>query len=474
MQKFLFHITLLSSCISLQAQDTVINNGSLQVHTGASISVFGTIINNSGASLINNGDLYAHRNLTNNETSMAIGSGTLYLNGSVAQVVNGSQPFRTNHFVSNNASGITLNNNIRVSGTHTFSSGIITTSATPNYLVYESGSSYSGDGDSRHVHGWVKKFGASDFVFPVGNGTVERTVALTSLSASSEFNARYFSATPPNNNSTQIPVRDIDDWEYWPITKSSGGTAIVTLNWDFSKIYFPNWIIPDILVTGSNGSMWTDNGGAGTASGNVTTTGTVTSSAQSSFNLFTFGSRSWILPVTLTDFTAFRKDEYSLIQWNTQKEINLDHYIVERSDNGTAFYGIATLKARNSGNAEHYEAIDKAPIKKIAYYRLRLVDIDGKESYSRIVVVNVNNNADLLLLTNPVRNKITLVATQQLSGEFRYQLTAINGQLAQEGTVNVLRGAQHQINLNPTIKAGSYVLVVTNQMQTFQYKVLVL
>jgi hypothetical protein len=470
----LFFLLIFFANKVVTAQTAATNTGILYITGSGDIFHAGSdFTNNSGSALTNNGHLYIRGNLTNNQSSVAVGTGTLYLNGTSAQAVNGTQPFRTFNFISNNASGITLNNNLSVSGAHTFTSGIIATSATPNYLVYEAGSSYSGDADTRHVNGWVKKFGSTNFIFPVGNGTVERTVALNSLSANSEFNARYLGTTP-NPYVTQLPVRVADWMEYWPITKVSGGTATVTMNWDAGKVYFPNWIVPDILAAGYNGSAWTDNGGLGTASGNPATTGTVTSSSISSFNLFTFGSISWVLPVTLTSFTAIRQDNYTRIDWITEKEFNLHHFIVERSDNGTNFYPISQLPARNSGNTEQYQVKDHAPITHIAYYRLRSVDDDGKESFSGIVAVVNKDNSDLLLLTNPVRNKVTLVATSQLSGDFRYQLSTMNGQVVQQGNLNIRNGGQHEIYLSGKLQPGSYALRVSNNQKTFYYKLLIL
>ena len=177
--------------------------------------------------------------------------------------------------------------------------------------------SYSGDGDAKHVNGWVKKFGATNFIFPVGNGVVERTVEINSLSGASEFNARYLANTP-NRYSRLLPLRDVDWLEYWPITKVSGSTARVTMNWDASKVYFPNYILPDVVAAGWNGALWTDNGGI--AIGNVATTGTITSNVTATFNLFTFGSKSWVLPLELLSFTATRQDNYTKVEWKTSQE----------------------------------------------------------------------------------------------------------------------------------------------------------
>ena len=459
-------------CNHANAQDAFTNNGNLQIHSGASLAGFGTFTNTSTGALVNNGSLYLKANISNSQASMSAGAGTLYLNGSSAQALSGSATFKTYDLVSNNAAGITLNNNLSVTNAHTFTSGIIVTSATPNYLVYEAGSSYSGDGDARHVNGWVKKFGSTNFVFPVGNGTVERTVALSNLSASSEFNARYL-ATTPNPTLLQLPLRAVDPYEYWPLTRTSGGTAQVTLNWDRSKVYFPNYILPDLVVAGWSGSLWVDNGG--TAVGNAATTGTITSNVISTFNMFTFGSKSYVLPLTLVSFNASKKDNYVSIDWKTEKEINISHFIVERSDDGHSFYPVGRANGRNSGNTESYQTTDNKTIQAIAYYRLRTLDFDGKESLSRIVtIVSGQGNNKLLLVGNPVRNKITLLATGTLTGEFNYQITQVNGQVVQSGKLSILNGGYYDISLNNNLNPGTYSLKVMDKNQGFYYKVLVL
>jgi hypothetical protein len=403
---------------------------------------------------------------------MAVGTGTLFLNGTSAQAVNGSQAFKTYNLNSNNSAGITLNNDLSVTGTHTFTSGVIATSLTPNYLVYEVGSSYTGDGDTKHVNGWVKKFGSTNFVFPVGNGTVERTVSVNTLSASSEFNVKY-APTTPNPYVMISPVHDVDKPEYWIINKISGGTAIVTLNWNYAKVYFPNYVVADILVAGYNGAAWIDDGGAGTATGNASTTGSVTSSAISSFNLFTFGSRTYVLAMTLVNFSATRQNGSTQLQWTTEREYNTDRFIVERSDNGVSFYAIDQVAARNTNTTQQYSSRDNSPISGVVYYRLRWIDVSGKENYSQIVAVKESDTtAHLMLVANPVHNKVVLSASGDLNGNFNYRVMNAGGQLVQQGNINIQNSGQYEIPLN-NFSTGNYILDVSNSRQNFRYKIAV-
>ncbi|MEP7254511.1 MAG: hypothetical protein ABI666_01980, partial [Ferruginibacter sp.] len=196
--KKIISIALLGIIVTAHGQVGITNSGNLQIHPGVSITGFADFTNSSSGVLLNNGNLYLINNISNGQSTMSAGSGTLYLNGTSAQAINGTQVFKTFNLETNNAAGITLNNNLSVSGAHTYTAGMITTSATPSYMIYESGSSYSGSSDTRHVNGWVKKLGNTDFIFPAGNTTYERTVALTNLTAASEFNVRYNRGIPSN------------------------------------------------------------------------------------------------------------------------------------------------------------------------------------------------------------------------------------------------------------------------------------
>jgi hypothetical protein len=192
---------------SAQDYGNLIISGSLTKTLAGAENVVGNLTISAGIFSANNFNMSVGGNWINNGTFTA-GSSTVTFSGTSAQIVSGSQALGLFNLVTNNSSGITLNTNLSVSGVHTFSAGIITTSVTPNYLIYAAGSSYSGDADTRHVNGWVKKGGSTDFTFPVGNGTYERTVAVENLSALSEFNVRYQAAVP-NNAQLELPVRAI-------------------------------------------------------------------------------------------------------------------------------------------------------------------------------------------------------------------------------------------------------------------------
>src|SRR6185369_4180958 len=171
MKKLITYMAAGLFAVTAIAQNGFTNSGNLQIHAGASLTGYGNFVNTSTAVLINNGSVHLKGDITNDQALLNSGSGGLFLEGNSVQTIDGAQSFKTNNLVTNNSAGIYLNTDLHISGLHIFSSGVITTSLTPNYVVYESGASYSGDDDSKHIIGWVKKIGNTDFTLPVGGTT---------------------------------------------------------------------------------------------------------------------------------------------------------------------------------------------------------------------------------------------------------------------------------------------------------------
>lgn len=463
-----FSMALLACSASLHAQTDLQNNGTLYI-SGASDVLFisGGFTNASGAAFTNNGSLHVKQDLVNGQSAMAVGTGTLYLNGTVAQALNGAQPFKTFNLVTNNTAGITLNNDLSVNGVHTFTAGDLTSSATPNYLIYEAGSSYTGDGDARHVNGWVRKSGNTAFVFPLGNGTVERPIGISSLSAASVFNANYAGATT-NPGNLAAPLKTVDPNEYWIVNRVSGGTANINMNWDNSKIAMPNYAIADIRVANYTGGNWTSVGTG--AAGNTSTTGTISATGLSAFGSFVLGSVSFILPVNLVQFSAVKNNGTAMINWTTTEEINVGYYEVQRSDDGIVFYTIGTVAARNQADLQQYQFADNQPLKEQTYYRLRSVDIDGKTKMSKIVKISSLSRGAYLTAANPVHNAIHITAGNT-SGLFEYSIHTAAGQKVRSGTVNIT-GTVAEIPLPASFK-GVYILQLQKTGFSYVQKILV-
>jgi hypothetical protein len=469
--RILYTTIFLASTLLAKAQSSVQNNGVLYVAGSTDILyINGTLTNASAGNLTNNGNLYILQNISNAQVSMPVGTGRLWLTGTSAQDIGGAQPFRTFNLTTSNAAGITLNSNLHVSGAHNFVSGVIATSATPNYLIYEAGASHIGSSNGAHVSGWVKKLGNTAFTFPVGTASFLRSVALSNLSASSEFNVRH-NITTPNTGSYAAPLMVINPGEYWTINRISGGTAQATLNWNNPAIsFFQHWLV-DYRVAYDNAGTWMTMGGS--ATGNPLTTGSITSNVITNFGSFGFGSvNAEILPVDFVSIQGFAKQGYNLVQWKTNDEFNIAHFDVQRSIDGNTFVKIGEQSPNNTPGIHDYEFRDINM--GTAWYRIKNVDLDGRSEYSPVVrIAPMDNAAGLRVINTLVTDKIIVSGSGADKGDYQYTLTGSSGQTVQKGKF-VLNGAGiNTISINGRIPSGTYVLYLFNNKQQLVEKIMV-
>jgi hypothetical protein len=113
------------------------------------------------------------------------------------------------------------------------------------------------------------------------------------------------------------------------------------------------------------------------------------------------------LPLKLLSFQGRRNPNNISLSWSTSNEVNVREFIIERSFNNTDFSAIGTRPAGNSAlhSSYSYFDIDNVAVKATnkLYYRLKMVDIDGKISYSTVSVISPASSAnDISVYPNPV------------------------------------------------------------------------
>lgn len=118
------------------------------------------------------------------------------------------------------------------------------------------------------------------------------------------------------------------------------------------------------------------------------TTGNAYGNRYLEFDVDSF-SEFWIhtgieaIPVELVYFGARQVNKSTALSWQTAAEQNSKRFDVERSTDGVRFVKIGSVQAAgNSNQLKKYGFTDPYPEQGINYYRLRLVDHDGKSTLS--------------------------------------------------------------------------------------------
>ena len=93
------------------------------------------------------------------------------------------------------------------------------------------------------------------------------------------------------------------------------------------------------------------------------------------------------IPIELKSFTGTVEGRVNVLNWETLTEINVKSHIVERSVDGKGWSEVGSVAGkRNSQASVKYTLEDRNPLVK-AYYRLRTIDFDGKESFSSTIAL---------------------------------------------------------------------------------------
>jgi hypothetical protein len=218
---------------------------------------------------------------------------------------------------------------------------------------------------------------------------------------------------------------------------------------------------PISAVTPANQASYTININPATQ-GAFGTTGGVTYQATFSgiSGGFGVGKPVAVIPVSLLSFKGVHiKGQGNKLIWVVTNQINVLNYELQFSVDGSSFNTIATVGPRPfNGSNLTYDNIHRNYITGNNFYRLKTVDIDNKVTYSNIVLINVHDNASVVIYPNPVADKLML----SYSGvNNNIQIDIING-LGQVVYTSKTEVANPIIIPVSNLSAGNYVLRITD------------
>lgn len=95
------------------------------------------------------------------------------------------------------------------------------------------------------------------------------------------------------------------------------------------------------------------------------------------------------LPIKLISFDAVACDNNNCLTWKVAEEINLERYVLQRSEDAINFYDIQNIVPKNFSTFQKVYTYTDTNIKTdLSYYRLKSIDLDGKFEYSSIIYLN--------------------------------------------------------------------------------------
>jgi|GEM_PF-1229620 len=405
-----------------------------------------------------------------------------------------------------------LNNEIRKI---VISSGVVTTFAGSTTAGTTDGSGTSAK--FNHPHGIVWDGGSNLYVADYGNNRVRQivisTAAVTTLSSSGLLSNPYGLAYDKVNGnlyvadygSSTIEKIVVSGPTVSTLAGSSGNTGHV--NGSGTSAWFNN---PTGVALNGNGNLYvtdqsnneirlvvissaavSDFAGDFTTSG--TTNGTVPAATNAKFNMpggITIDNSGHIfigdafnneireiatvtLPIKLLNFSAdyISGQKAVSINWSTATETNNKEFTVEKSQDGGAFIEVATISGAGNSSMQHnYLTSDDNPFQGVSYYRLKQTDYDGKSTYSDVVTVYVQYEANLSLYPDPADATLHLQYYFATGYIAEATIMDMSGNVVSNTSFDVKKG-NNNLSINTQgLSKGIYVLRLSGKEGDFTYR----
>jgi hypothetical protein len=175
-----------------------------------------------------------------------------------------------------------------------------------------------------------------------------------------------------------------------------------------------------------------------------------------------------ILPVKLISFQGYKNRAKVELDWITQNEINVSRFEIQRSANGTSFSVIGVQQAvSNNQSVNSYTHMDAQPLAGANYYRLRMIDNDGRFSYSKVLLIRADDQSktSIGIYPNPAVAQATLSFKSETTRTATVHILNMKGAVVAKQQVQVVTG-ENALALNGIshLSAGVYTvqLIINN------------
>jgi len=181
------------------------------------------------------------------------------------------------------------------------------------------------------------------------------------------------------------------------------------------------------------------------------------------------------LSVDLLSFTGKNNNGNADLQWVTSRENEPVTFNLEKSNDGSAFNSIATVKGHGNNNENNfYQYTDPAAISGQVWYRLALVNKDGKKKYSRIVSLSDQTiDFGFTNVINPFNHELDFAVSVPENARIETLLLNLSGKPVRKENFNVYEGENSLIISNTdNLPAGMYILQVRDNDKVISKKLI--
>ena len=180
------------------------------------------------------------------------------------------------------------------------------------------------------------------------------------------------------------------------------------------------------------------------------------------YNWFIQYDRDAALPANLKNYVAVLRGGKVYVEWTTTSENNTDHFVLERGNANNQYQELTTVAAAGiSGSDKKYVLIDDQPLRGINFYRLALVNKDGKKEYFETKRVTLpTSQAGYVTIPGPVKGSMSVYVNVDKAQNVNIAVHDINGKNVYRSNKLMAPGlTENRINVS-SMPAGTYFVKV--------------
>ena len=171
------------------------------------------------------------------------------------------------------------------------------------------------------------------------------------------------------------------------------------------------------------------------------------------------------LPIIVNYLTGRRQGSSHLLNWKlTCVSTPKATMTLERSADSRNFTGITTITADAARCNQPFDYTDANPLKGMNYYRLKMVDADGKVTYSiTVALLNAVKGFDIVSIApNPVvDNNFKLNVTNAVASKMEITIIDMQGRLVSRQTISAIAGYNSLLINVSNLATGTYTIQAT-------------
>jgi hypothetical protein len=173
------------------------------------------------------------------------------------------------------------------------------------------------------------------------------------------------------------------------------------------------------------------------------------------------------LPIKLISFTQRIQNNKVILNWEISEGEDGSSFETQKSNDGNNFYAINSQLG--DMQKKLFSFIDPNLASSISYYRLKMVDKNGKVTYSDVLRVSNNKDATISVYPNPVKAG-SLVQISIGHGNIEsWKLVSMTGQVILKSDKPILGSTSFQAPNMP----GMYILEIKTNVDVSLQKVIV-